>query len=242
MNRQLGVMTIVLLVSLFLMIPAGSAASRTLTEDTALPIQGWTVGMEVKFKGGTVVELNDIGEVISGTLAKDVRLSPVGWKKVMYAMTYINDSYLGDINTFYRPEENDILYKKETRVVFNQRGEVIEGTLADHSAVKLRDEAHGYVYYRRDTVLRFYDNGMVAFGTLRGDYLLRPVGWQNYLARNGMAGYVKFQEKTEIAFDANGLVTAGTLKEDTRLNAAGGTARIYPKGTKVRFNENGEVI
>lgn len=50
MNKKLGMLAVLVAISMFLLIPAGSAASRTLTEDTVLPIQGWTVGMEVRRK------------------------------------------------------------------------------------------------------------------------------------------------------------------------------------------------
>ena len=62
-------------------------SSRMLDKNTGLHPQGWSVGETIKFKKKTAVRLNDIGEVISGTLADDNYLRPQGWQRI------INDNY-----------------------------------------------------------------------------------------------------------------------------------------------------
>ena len=62
-------------------------SSRMLDKNTELHPQGWSVGETIKFKKKTAVRLNDIGEVISGTLADDTYLRPHGWQRI------INDNY-----------------------------------------------------------------------------------------------------------------------------------------------------
>ena len=62
-------------------------SSRMLDKNTELHPQGWSVGETIKFKKKTAVRLNDIGEVISGTLADDTYLRPQGWQRI------INDNY-----------------------------------------------------------------------------------------------------------------------------------------------------
>ena len=53
-------------------------SSRILDKNIELHPQGWSVGETIKFKKKTAVRLNDIGEVISGTLADDTYLRPQG--------------------------------------------------------------------------------------------------------------------------------------------------------------------
>lgn len=48
--------------------------SRMLDKNTELHPQGWSIGETIKFKKKTAVRLNDIGELISGTLADDTYL------------------------------------------------------------------------------------------------------------------------------------------------------------------------
>lgn len=62
-------------------------SSRMLDKNMELHPQGWSVGETIKFKKKTAVRLNDIGEVISGTLADDTYLRPQGWQRI------INDNY-----------------------------------------------------------------------------------------------------------------------------------------------------
>ena len=58
-------------------------SSRMLDKNTELHPQGWSVGETIKFKKKTAVRLNDIGEVISGTLADDTYLRPQGWQRII---------------------------------------------------------------------------------------------------------------------------------------------------------------
>ena len=51
--------------------------SGTLSKDACLRAQGWSDGCAV-FKAGTVIRFNDKGSVLTGTLAQDSNLRPVG--------------------------------------------------------------------------------------------------------------------------------------------------------------------
>ena len=61
---------------LFSLMPGAWAETRMLAKDTELHPQGWTVGDFIQFKKDTAVTLNNLGEVVSGTLAKDTFLPP----------------------------------------------------------------------------------------------------------------------------------------------------------------------
>ena len=92
---------------------AWADSSRTLEKNEELHPQGWSVGDTIKFKKKTAVRLNDFGEVISGTLADDTYLRPVGWQQNM-----ADNSNAGFVE-----------FKKGTRVYFDEHGLVTAGTL-----------------------------------------------------------------------------------------------------------------
>lgn len=64
------------------------AKTMTLDKTKVLVPQGFSVANDdLKFKKGTVVELNENNEVITGVLNRDIALRPTGWRNV------INDYY-----------------------------------------------------------------------------------------------------------------------------------------------------
>ena len=65
------------------------AKTMTLDKTKVLVPQGFSVANDdLKFKKGTVVELNENNEVVTGVLNRDIALRPTGWRNV------INDYYV----------------------------------------------------------------------------------------------------------------------------------------------------
>lgn len=225
-------------------------SSRTLDKNTELHPQGWSVGETIKFKKKTAVRLNDVGEVISGTLADDTYLRPQGWQRV------INDNYFvsaytggawfprhyrywpGSVYNIALPSYGHLRYKDNTAVTFSAQGTVLSGTLAARTTISLGDGQYGFVTFADSSILEFYDNGAVKMGTLNEDTQLRPVFWQQNMADNSNAGFVEFKKDTRVYFDKSGLVTAGTIKEAAPWKT-GGTIMMLKEKTEYKFTENG---
>ena len=73
------------------------AKTMTLDKTKVLVPQGFSVANDdLKFKKGTVVELNENNEVITGVLNRDIALRPTGWRNV------INDYYEESNNSIFR--------------------------------------------------------------------------------------------------------------------------------------------
>ncbi len=225
-------------------------SSRTLDKNTELHPQGWSVGETIKFKKKTAVRLNDVGEVISGTLADDTYLRPQGWQRV------INDNYFvsaytggawfprhhrywpGSVYNIALPSYGHLRYKDNTAVTFSAQGTVLSGTLAARTTISLGDGQYGFVTFADSSILEFYDNGAVKMGMLNEDTQLRPVFWQQNMADNSNAGFVEFKKDRRVYFDKSGLVTAGTIKEAAPWKT-GGTIMTLKEKTEYKFTENG---
>lgn len=215
--------------------PGVSAEStKTLMEDTKLHPAGWLVGDTIVFKGGTQVKFNDFGEVIEGTLASSEALTPVGWRGIVE---------LDDTRSFIpsRPkiEPGQLRFKGGCLVSFNDRGEVVSGTLDFHEpTIYLHfPNKQGIVILKRGTLIKYHNNGALAEGILEKEKLLKPSGWTK-MANNGEAGFIKFKEDTVVKFNDRAEVIEGTVKEDTKISMAGGSTKIYPAGTVVIFNDS----
>lgn len=241
------------LLYLSLTMPGAWAETRTLTKDTKLHPQGWSVGDFVKFRKNTSVILNELGEVVSGTLDKDILLLPRGWERV------INDYYSATVYTeirpyfhrfYYRPfigrDDNVIipgyghlLYKGGTVVTFSDQGDILSGTIADKATVRLLAGHYGFVTFKSDTVLRFYPSGAVLSGVLDDDTFLRPVGWKKLLTGDDSAGFIKFSKDKTITFNEAGEVVYGAIKDSTVLLSGAGTRQTFSAGARVEFDEAG---
>ncbi|HIU64767.1 MAG TPA: hypothetical protein IAB06_07030 [Candidatus Avacidaminococcus intestinavium] len=231
------------------------AETRTLTQETKLYPQGWSVGEELKFKKGSSVETNAMGEVISGVLASDTFLRPHGWKNV------INDYYYAtaysDIRPFFFrypfverryniaiPAYGHLRYKGGSAVVFSAQGDVLEGIIDEDATILLNEERYGFVTFKKGFVLKFDDStGTLKEGTLAADTNLRPIGWQNNLGENKeQAGFLKFKSKSRVAFTEDGLVVLGTIKEKTTWQQPDGSVVELEAGKEVTFSETGRVV
>lgn len=250
--------TVTSLLCLYLNMPGAWAETQTLTKDSKLHPQGWSVGDEIEFKKNTAVSLNDNGEVIAGTLANNTLLCPRGRERV------INDYYFISAYTergpffsiryrhFWGREYNiaipgygHLLYKKGTRVTFSEQGEVLKGMIASKATVRLRDDKYGFIVFKENSVLEFYPSGNILSGVLAADTYLRPVGWASLPASDDMTnnsvGFIRFSKDKQVMFNEQGELVSGTLKESAILWAGDGNAVEYPANTNVRFNNQGHV-
>lgn len=204
--------------------------TKNLTEDVKLHPIGWLTE-NIKFKAGTVVKLNDYGEVIEGTLASGNELMPVGWRRVI--RSFNTNQGWGD---YGHGTENPghLRFKGNTIVSFNSRGEVVSGTLEYDAFILLHPDRPGIVRFKCDEVIKYYDNGLVAEGAIRDDTLFKPSGWTRMVG-NGEAGYVKFKGGTLLKFNNSGEIIEGTIKGDTPIWLEDGTKKVYPAGSIVKF-------
>jgi hypothetical protein len=233
-----------------LSISSAMAETRVLPKDTKLHPQGWSVGDFIEFRKNTVVTLNDLGEVVSGTLDKDTFLLPLGWKKV------INDYYYTTVRTdmgpflhrYYHPfidREYSVVipgyghlqYEAGTAITFNEQGEVIAGTLANRATLRLVNGKYGFVTFKGGTALAFHPSGTVSSGVLDADTYLRPVGWQSQVIQDDSAGFIKFSKGKAVTFNGAGEVMSGTIKEKISLRAKDGTQQTFAAGSAVDFTE-----
>jgi hypothetical protein len=244
-----------LVLSLVLAVPGVQAETKVLSKDTKLHPQGWAVGDLPEFKKGTTLTTNDLGEVISGTLAEDTFLHPRGWERVINDYYYV--SAYADINPFFPrfhrafversynmaiPGYGHLLYKGGTPVTFSEQGDVLSGTIAERATVRLVERKYGFLTFKENTVLSFYDSGAVLSGVLAEDTNLRPVGWNTNHSGGDSAGFVKFSTKKAIEFNKNGEVIAGTLKETVKWRSTEGETVEFPANAAVRFNEQGATV
>ncbi len=229
---------------------AFAESSRTLEKNTELHPQGWSVGETIKFKKKTAVRLNDVGEVISGTLADDTYLRPHGWQRIIndhyFVSAYTGGGWFprhhrywpGSVYSVALSSYGHLRYKDNTAVTFSKQGTVLSGTVASKATVSLGEGQYGFVTFDDDTILEFYDSGAVKMGTLAEDTQLRPAFWQQNMADNSNAGFVEFKKETCVYFDEAGNVTMGTIKNAAPWKT-GGTVTTLAEKTEYKFTENG---
>lgn len=215
----------VLLLLILLLIPATLFASEiTLKEDTEMHPQGWIAG-SLNFKGGTTVIINDFGEVISGIMSVNYQeqLEPAG-KAVITNISVVG----GDIQRHH----GKIGYRDSIApVVFNSRGQVINGALGADTLVWLCDKHLPGLLAKGGTILTFTDDGAVRSMTLARDTYLRPLEWKVLNLPN--AGFLKFKAQTVVVFTDRGEVKSGTLAESAKIDG-----RTYSPESKITFSEN----
>ena len=253
--RQILIIGLFLFLPLLLIMPSAYAGTRTLIKDTTLSPQGWTVGEQLKFKKDSLVMTNEFGEVISGTLADNTYLRPIGWQQVLNDYHYVS-TYAG-VDPFYHhyqhfvvgkeynttiPLYGHLLYKGGTQVVFNEYGEVISGTIAEDATLQLVKNRYGFLNFKEDNILAFYDSGAIRSGVLDEDTSLRAVGWRNNYMKENSAGFVKFSAKKKIEFNEDGEVISGTLKEALKWHLSNGSVVEFSAGTVVHFDEQGTAV
>ena len=196
------------------------------------------------FKKGTTVILNEYGEVIEGTLSSD-KIFPCVARGPFY-YDYFNEYKLIPFSP------NRLLnFKGGTRVIFNDKEEVIKGTLADNAEIPI---TIGNSIRVSKGEISFHNNGIPAFFTLGSNTYLRPLGWQKNLEAGytkktndaefviNCPGFVEFKEGMQIELNDKGEVLKGTLNKDTNLLSPIGNIKLYEAGTTVEFDDQGTVL
>lgn len=229
-----------------------SQITKTLDKDTRITPPGFIVAVQSgipKFKKGTVVTLNMYGEILEGTLAEDIDLrcemgAPrQAVKPTVSAYTpplFITVPYAVDTKP-----DRILLFKRGTKVVFNDRGEVTRGTIS-WARILLSPTCAINV---AGGEISFHENGMVAACTLAASSYLRPVGWSQIVTENftvGMAcpGFVEFKSGQPIVLNDKGEVIKGVLKEKTKLRSAEAPdeVKVFDAWTMVEFDDRGLVV
>lgn len=198
-----------------------------------------------KFKKGTVVTLNEYGEVFEGILAADVSLPyetgisqdslrPAGYTPMPFYV--VSNSYTTTANRI-------LTFKGGTKITFNDKGEVSRGTLSSsNQSIALNQATYIQV---SDGEVSFHKNGMLATCTLANDSYLRPVGWSKILTENdtnnsACSGFVEFKARRPIVLNEKGEVVKGMLNKDTKLLSPSGI-KVYEAETTVEFDAEGIV-
>lgn len=232
--------------------------TRTLEENTRITPPGVIVAKRSEipmFKKGTVVTLNEYGEVLEGILAEGISLpyeTGKGQGQDAMKSSYTPPTYMYvPMYVDSGPRYRVLPFKGDTRIVFNDRGEVVFGAIdGANQSIMLNYSNHLLV---ADGEISFHKNGMLASCTLNDDSYLRPAGWQQLLNENykdGTAcpGYVEFKGRKPVKLNEKGEVLSGTLDKDTKLIgynkfSAGVAAKVvYEAGTEVEFDSKGIVV
>lgn len=246
--KHISAVMVAIIVGISVCGQTAQAEEVRLEKDTHFYLQGHTVGEEIEFRKGTVAVLNNIGELSEGVLNEEAYLRPVGWQSIIqdysYAAAYIdarpffprlaNTSHQAVMMTF-----GHLPYKEKTKIMLDENGYVISGTVKDDVTIALVEGKYGFVALKGDNELVFYPDGKLKSGTLKEDTNLRPVGWQKRLAVDSTsAGYVLFRAGEDVVFDENGEVIIGTIK-DTSPMLTDKSGKVYLAGTKLLFAEDG---
>lgn len=224
------------------------AKTITLDKTKVLVPQGWsTINEDLKFKKGTTVELNSNGEVISGTLNRDIALRPTGWRNM------INDYYEESNNSIFYPRifhpftsvsipmptYAHVRYKGDKPITFAADGTVLSGTIDEEVTVGIQNDKYGLVTFNDQYELSFYPDGSVRKGRLNDDTFLRPYGWQKGLIGDEKAGFVEFKKGNDVTFSKDGYVTSGVLKKDLSWQLPNGGIVMLKAGSVIYFTDNG---
>ena len=241
----------VLATALYLGLGEAQAREMELNKAAKLIPQGWTVGDDVKFKKGTVVQLTDYGQVISGVLGETTYLRPTGWENLINDYYYMESiSGVWHPRFFYPvglrsgialPTYGHVRYKSGEQVVFDADGCVIEGVIDENITVKLVADKYGFVKLREGNLVSFYANGNLKSGTLDDDTKLRPEGWQAGYDGDESAGFIEFKGGRQIIFNAAGEVVQGTLNKNAVWKQPNGEIIQLEAKETVRFKD-GNVI
>lgn len=215
--------------------------TKTLDDDMRIALPGtiasqWGHGMP-EFKKGTVVTLNDNGEVLEGTLISSERLPCVTGGAFYYRWSFANDSQIRPSRLLY--------FKAGTKVTFNEKGEVIRGMVVG-DFIEVPVSQTNYIGILDGTEISFHENGMIATCTSSNDIYLRTVGWRQILNENNTSkiicpSLVQFKKGTPLELNDKCEVIKGTLNKGTKLLSPNGI-RLYEAGTTVEFDDKGIVI
>lgn len=224
--------------------------TKTLDDNTRIMPHGVVVttwNNIPKFKKGTIVTLNEYGEVLEGILAVDVSLpyetgaSKDSAKQASY--TPLPMPFYVFSNTETMLTTRFLSFKSGTKITFNDKGEVIKGTLNSSKQSIVLNLATSIQVAEGE--VSFHKNGMLATGTLANDSYFRPVGWSQILTENdtnnsACSGFVEFKAKHPIVLNDKGEVVKGMLNKETKLLSPSGI-KVYEAETTVEFDDEGIV-
>lgn len=222
--------------------------TRALTENTRITPAGVIVttwSNIPKFKKGTIVTVNEYGEVFEGTLAEDVSLPyETGTSQAAVGTAAPPVPFYIYSYTTKEPTNRVLPFKGGTTVTFNAKGEVINGTIKSSKESITLNQTNQIFVSKGE--IRFHKNGMVATCNLASDSYLRPVGWlqiltENYTDNSACSGLVEFKAGKAIILNEKGEVLKGTLNKNAKLLSAGGI-KVYEAGTTVEFDDKGLVV
>lgn len=205
-----------LLILIFIPVVGFCMTTRTLEADTDLRPQGWTSGA-IRFKHGSIVELNERGDVISGVLARYENLLPTGSafsENLVPSYGIILSEYLQ--------------FNMGDRITFDENGHVISGVLDVPARIHLIPKIEPLVLFKK--AILFDKSGNLIKGTLANDTFLQPTGGNLFLQTGVL---LKFKAKTEVIFGPNAQVIQGTIANDLSINK-----KIFPAGTTLQFRES----
>lgn len=164
------------------------------------------------------------GEVLEGILSDDINLpyeSGALEKLINPTSNYVPTlPMIVPINKEVVLDKRTLRFKGGAKVIFNDRGEVISGTLVGPPQTIMLNPAN-YISAGRGEI-SFHKNGVPAVCILSSNTHLRPIGWSQILNDNitdtmYCPGFVEFKAGKLVRLTETGEVIQGTLSKDTKL-------------------------
>lgn len=250
MKARRLLISLIVLMSICICTAAAAAQQKKLAKNEELYPRGWSVGDQVKFRGGTTVLLDEQGAVISGILSNDMYLRPHGWERIVDDYHFVSVVSGRDVffPYFYRyrlssgaynmaiPNYGHLRYKGGAKVEFSEQGTVISGVIADSATFGIGKDRYGFITFKSKSLIEFYEDGTVSRGTLKDDTKLKPVGWERNYVDN--AGFAECKEKTEVWLSPEGEILSCTLKKPLQWKNRGQVIEL-PANKKISFSLDG---
>ncbi len=173
-----------------------ATVTKTLDEDTQITPPGMIAVLGTPmFKKGTVVTLNEYGEVLEGTLAKKACFACVAGASQYFYQGIYSTQFKQQIIRWPRV----LAFSEGTKITFNSKGEVVKGTIwTEDDFVLIPLSQNSLIALKQLTEVSFHENGMIATCTPTAHIYLRPIGWQQnlttgYTSRIAFPGFIEFK-------------------------------------------------
>lgn len=215
-------------------LPCFAVASDTLRCDTIMNVYG----VNLMFKGGTVIKTNSKNEVVEGVLANDIDLWTTGPLVYFAGGHHIKFNENGKVYfgfpavNFIAQACNGVFYefKALSRIDFNNKGLVTEGTVEHQFLYLCRDGSE--VFSMNGGVVKFYPDGSIM--------QLSPS--ENVKLSINANVKILFMGHKFVIFNTDGYVSQGTLARKSTLTTQHGTTVTKLQGEMVTFDSNGMLI
>lgn len=192
---------------------------------------------EVEFQADSEVEFNKDGYVCRGTMKWGSKLRyNESWDVLMLSGQEVKFNEAGFIQSGYLADyfsSQYAVYNAHTRIEFDDKGEVIYGTLKE--SAKLPRGNDEWVLCKELTEVYFHPNYYIKEGTLTEQQKL-PYSYDKTNAK-----IIAFQSGSKITFTDKGFVASGILKEDSILDYATDKNTTFKAGTAIEFYPQGYV-